>query len=231
MQSISKECRHHMVENQLRPAGVKNEQLLESMAHVPKEKILFRNSKEFETSCYRDSFLNIDKGRYSLSPTALGLLIQACDIKPEDLVLDIGGNYGYSSCILSFLCTTVVLLENSHWVQENRVKRIQENLDHFSNGNAVLVLRDQLDKGLKEQAPYNVILISGGGVSKIPDHILRQLSPNNGRLLAIQNKTNTRSGSGVMIRRNGDQFSLNRLFDTYIPFLDGFAPEPMFSFS
>lgn len=222
-----KKARSNMVENVLRPLGVRDEVILSAMKQLPRHHFI---QAKYRIKSYLDTYIESDEHRYTMSPGILGLLIQNAQIKKTDIVLEIGGGYGYATCILSRLADTIVLLEDKKWLSDKKKNLIQQNFDDKTQGNCVLLTQENLSMGYKEQQPYDVILVTGGSVYDIPDMLLEQISDKGGRLLFIQNKTNTRSGSGVIITRNGKHYHRKILFDTYMPRLESFDLKPDFSF-
>ena len=102
-------ARKNMVNNQLRPNGVKEPLLLQAMGEVPREIFLPHNLR---TQAYCDDSINLEKGRCMINPVVLGRLIQEAHITPQDLVLIVGCTTGYSSAILGRIAKTVVAIES-----------------------------------------------------------------------------------------------------------------------
>ena len=84
-------ARQHMVDCQIRTNKVTDPGLLSALAEVPRERFLARH---LQGIAYIDEDLAIGAGRYLMEPMVLARLLQAADITPEDLVLEVGGASG-----------------------------------------------------------------------------------------------------------------------------------------
>ncbi|MDP7668889.1 MAG: methyltransferase domain-containing protein, partial [Rhodospirillales bacterium] len=154
-------------------------------------------------------------------PMVLARLVQAADIGPGDLVLDIGCATGYSSAVLARLANTVVALESDTELAAAATRTLGElGID------TVAVVEGRLERGYPEQGPYDAILLNGA-IPDVPDAIRGQLS-DGGRLVAVV--ANGGVGRGVRVLRHGDHFARVELFDAATPALEGFAAPPAFVF-
>ena len=212
-------ARLNMVENQVRTNRVTDERLIEAMETIPRELFV---PAELRSVAYVDEDIRVARDRYLLEPMVLARLLQAADVQPTDIALDIGPATGYSTAILALLCETVVGIE----ARDTLVEQASETLTELSIDNAVVIEGD-LTAGNPEQGPYNVILFNGA-VADIPDGITDQLAEG-GRLVAVK-----RSGAGLgqatVVTRFGDICSPRVVFDAATPFLPGFEPKPAFVF-
>ena len=102
--------RNEMVESQLRPNLVLNENILQAFSTVKREKYF---STKFQSISYMDDNIFINNERFVLRPFILGKLISNLDIGLDKNVLDVGSTNGYSSSILSYLFKKVVSLEDN----------------------------------------------------------------------------------------------------------------------
>ena len=105
--------RNEMVESQLRPNLVLNENILQAFSTVKREKYF---STKFQSISYMDDNIFINDERFVLRPFVLGKLISNLDIGLDKNVLDVGSTNGYSSSILSYLFKKVVSLEDNDTV-------------------------------------------------------------------------------------------------------------------
>ena len=102
--------RNEMVESQLRPNLVLNENILQAFSTVKREKYF---STKFQSISYMDDNIFINNERFVLRPFILGKLISNLDIGLDKNILDVGSTNGYSSSILSYLFKKVVSLEDN----------------------------------------------------------------------------------------------------------------------
>lgn len=211
-------ARHNMVESQLRPNRVMDEDLLAAFETVPREMFV---PDALRGVAYVDDDIEIADGRWLMEPMVLGRLLQAADLRREDVALVIGAGTGYSCAVLARLVNTVVAVEGDRALAA-AVGRV---LGELSVDN-VVVLEGRLTEGHPRQAPYDVILIDGS-VEEIPEAIERQLAEG-GRLLTVVRAGPV--GRATLATRRGGVVSRRVLFDAAVPILPGFAREPGFVF-
>lgn len=211
-------ARHNMVESQLRPNRVTDEGLLAAFEAVPREMFV---PDVLRSVAYVDDDIEIGADRWLMEPMVLGRLLQAAELRREDVALVIGAGTGYSSAVLARLVNTVVAVEDD----PSMVARAGRVLAELSVDN-VVVLEGRLTEGNPRQAPYDVILIDGA-VQEIPEAIERQLAEG-GRLLTVVRAGPV--GRATLATRRAGVVSRRVLFDAAVPMLPGFAREPGFVF-
>lgn len=222
--------RRTMVECQLRPNKVIDTKLLAAFEDVPRELFV---PKSLRGVAYVDEDLQIAPGRYLMEPMVLARLIQAADLEPDEVVLDIGAATGYGAAILSGLASTVVAVESDLILYE-QANAILRDLGKVN----CVVVSEPLTAGYPRSAPYDVILVEGA-VAEIPTALTDQLA-DGGRLLAVvaagtaaaafSGLRGSAVGQAVICRRIGGTVSRRVLFDAQVPVLPGFEARPRFVF-
>lgn len=212
--------RKNMIECQVRPNKVTDENLLAAMRDVPREKFL---PPHLQNMAYADEDIAVGNGRYLLEPTVLARLLQAANVRKEDVVLDVGCGTGYATAILGRLSGKVVGLESD----QKMAVEASGLMKQLRVPNAEIVHAARAQDGYTPKGPYDVILI-GGAVAAVSDTIKSQLA-DGGRLVTVVSRKG-HGGSGVLITRHGDSFSTHSLFDAAIPFLPGFEEKKAFVF-
>ena len=211
-------AREQMVDTQIRTADVTAYDVLDAFLTVPRE--LFVPASQTRLA-YSDADIRISHTRVMTQPSPLAKLIQLADIKPDDLVLVIGSNTGYSAALVSRLANTVVAVENS----EELTERAEATIADLGYDN-VAVIFGELAEGVASEGPYDVILIEGT-VEEVPENLQHQLK-DGGHLIAVDGMS--RRGEAIKILRTGDHFSRISAFDTIAPVLPEFRKEQGFAF-
>lgn len=211
-------ARTAMVDGQIRPADVTQYPVLEAMSHVPRELYVPSDKK---TYAYADEQLVIEQGRTLLDPRSFAKMINNLRIKPNEMVLDIGAGYGYSSAILSRLAELVVAVEED----PSMADIAQSTLSEQSADN-VVVHQSKLTAGAPEHGPYDVIILEGG-VQTVPDELVSQIKEG-GRIAAIF--VNDHVGRCRIGYKKESVISWSDEFDVMTPVLPGFEVEKEFSF-
>ncbi len=211
-------ARDHMVESQIRTADVTDYSVLKAFRSIPREVFIPKTSKALS---YADANVSLDEGRVMIRPRDISKMIQAADIQPTDIILDLACGRGYSTALLSTLGETVVALEDS----EEAVEKATANLQEVGADNAVVVKGD-LKSGAKEHGPFDVIFVNGA-VEQVPTTWLDQLA-NEGRLVVVMNEG--RVGRATVFTRTGDRIGDRIIFDANVPILPGMTKPAEFAF-
>lgn len=164
-----------MVDTQVRPSDVTKFPIIDAMLSVPRETFVPDDKRE---AAYVGENLTLAPGRVVLEARTLAKLLDALDIQPGDLVLDLGCGLGYSAAVIARLAETVVAVEQD----ETLAADAQRILSEEGVDNAVVVTGKLVD-GAPKCAPYDVITVEGG-VEIIPDAVLSQLK-DGGRIGAV----------------------------------------------
>lgn len=213
-------ARHNMVENQIRTNRVTDPRIVATMDALPRELFV---PKQLRGIAYVDEDLDLGNGRYLMEPLVLARLLQAAELRPEDVVLDVGCGTGYSTAVLARVASTVVALESDSDLAEAAASLLAE----LGMDNAVVVTGPLAD-GYPAQSPYDVIVL-GGAVAEIPTALCDQLAEG-GRLVAVVTGPGTAVGKATLVTRVAGTLSRRIIFDAGSPYLPGFAPVPGFTF-
>lgn len=213
------QARRNMVDCQLRPNKLVDPALIDAFSEVPRERFV---DPIVQSIAYVDKDVAVGNDRYLMQPMVFARILQALEIAPGDIVLDVGCATGYSSAILARLAATVVALESDAAL----AARANELLTELSVDNAVVV-DGSLAEGYARQGPYDVIWI-GGAVAEVPAGLTDQLS-DGGRLSAIVDN-GSGPGEAVLIVKRFGIVSQRVLFGASVARLPGFEPKPGFVF-
>ena len=211
-------ARQQMVESQIRTCDVTDLEVVKAFRAVAREKFV---PKSKQALAYSDSHINLGDDRVLMAPRDFSKLVQAAEIKPSDVVLDIACGRGYSTAILSRLADTVVGLEDS----ADRVAKATDELTNSDISNAAILEAD-LKAGAPEHGPFNVIFVNGA-IQSVPKTWLDQLA-HKGRLVAIVQ--NGPIGHATVFTRTGDVVGERVIFDASVPALMALEPVAEFVF-
>lgn len=206
-----------MVDTQVRPSDVTKFPIIDAMLSVPREVFVPDSLKE---AAYAGENLEIAPGRTLLDPRTFAKVLEAAEIEPGDLVLDIACGLGYSSAIAAHLADAVVAVEDT----EDQAQAAQAALAEADVDN-VAVVQGPLAEGAAKHGPYDVILIQGG-VESVPDALLDQLK-DGGRLVAIFE--DGRLGTVRVALRADDTVTWRYAFNADAPILADFRKSVEFA--
>ncbi|AGI68952.1 putative protein-L-isoaspartate O-methyltransferase [Octadecabacter antarcticus 307] len=207
-----------MVDTQVRPSDVTKFPIIDALLSVAREDYVPDAKRE---AAYVGENVDIGAGRVLLEARTLAKMLEAVDVQPNDVVLDLGCGLGYSTAVLAQLADFVVAVED----EPDRAQEAQQNLSDHGVDNAA-VFEGALVDGAAKNGPYDVIILQGA-VEHIPSNLLAQIK-DGGRIVAIF----TEGALGVVrIGRKVDGAVNWRMsFNAGAPMLPGFAKEAEFTF-
>jgi protein-L-isoaspartate(D-aspartate) O-methyltransferase len=211
-------ARQHMVDSQVRTNKVTDERLIEAIRALPRERFVPDRAR---ARAYLDDDLEIAQGRFLMEPMVTARLIQAAEVKAEDIALVVGAGSGYAAALLSRLANTVVALE----AEPQLSQRAGTVFSELSIDNAI-VFEGALSAGCPKHAPYNVIYLDGA-VEQVPAALTGQLA-DGGRLVGVLLEQGV--GRASLWIKSGNAVSRRVLFDANVAPLPGFAAPPKFVF-
>ncbi|MCR8726661.1 protein-L-isoaspartate O-methyltransferase family protein [Frigidibacter sp. ROC022] len=211
------ELRTIMVDTQVRTADVTKFPIIDAMLDVPREAFVPSNKRDV---AYVGTNLPLSADRVVLDPRTLAKMLDALDIRPDELVLDVGCGLGYSSAVIGRMAEAVVALEED----EGMAAEAEAALTSVGADN-VAVVTGPLAAGAAKHGPYDVITIQGG-VEALPDALVAQLKEG-GRIGCIF----MRGGLGTVRigHKSGDTLDWRYAFNAAAPVLPGFALIPSFA--
>ncbi|MDA7430082.1 protein-L-isoaspartate O-methyltransferase [Primorskyibacter aestuariivivens] len=167
--------RTFMVDTQVRPSDVTKFPIIDAMLSVPREAFVPRDKRE---AAYVGENIEIALSRVILEPRTLAKMLDALELSGNELVLDIGPGYGYSSAVIARMCEAVVAVEDD----ADRVSEAQSALSELG-ADGVIMHEAPLAEGAAEHGPYDVVILQGG-VESLPEAISDQLK-DEGRIACL----------------------------------------------
>ena len=164
-----------MVDTQVRPSDVTKFPIIDAMLSVPREAFVPDSKRE---AAYVGENIDLGDRRVVLEPRTLAKMLDALDIQPNEIVMDIGCGLGYSSAVIARLAEAVVAVEAVEgFAAEAQILLVEHG------ANNVAVIEGPLSKGAVKHGPYDVIIIEGA-VEEMPSSLLDQLNEG-GRIGAL----------------------------------------------
>ena len=165
--------RQKMVEEQLRPRGIRDERVLAAIAKVPREEFLPENLR---AQAYTDSALPIGHDQTISQPFIVAFMTEQLRPQPTDRVLEIGTGSGYQTAVLAELVKDVYTIEIVEPLAKDasaRLARLGYDRAHVKTGDGY--------QGWPEVAPFDAIIVTCAP-DKVPPSLAQQLK-NGGRMI------------------------------------------------
>ena len=155
-----------MVDTQVRPSDVTKFPIIDAMLSVPREAFVPRDMRE---AAYVGENIDMGPGRVILEPRTLSKMLDALDIRGDDLVLDVGCTLGYSAAVIARMAEAVIAVEENAEMAAEAQGVLSEN-----GADNVVIHEGPLDRGAPQHGPYDVIILQGA-VAQLPETFIEQL--------------------------------------------------------
>lgn len=169
------QARFNMVEQQIRPWEVLDQDVLGLLLAVKREDFV---PAAYRNLAYADTAIPLGHGAEMLHPLIEGHGLQALQLKKHEKVLEVGTGSGYMAALLAAHAEQVWSVE----IEPTLAQTAKANLQKAGIGNVAVETGDGL-AGLAAHAPFDAIMVSGA-VEEIPTALLQQLKVK-GRLFAV----------------------------------------------
>ena len=207
-------ARLNMIEQQIRPAEVLDQKVLDVIAATPREDFVPLN---YRNLAFVDMMIPLGYGQAMWTPIMEGRMLQALALRGTHTVLEVGTGSGYTAAMLAKLGRRVTTVE----IYPEVARLAQLNLNRHG-GRDVTVETGDASRDWQNDAPYDAIVI-GGSLPLMPEAYKRRLKIG-GRLFAIVGDAPVMEC--VLITRLGDhEWTQEALFETDVPALVN-APQP-----
>lgn len=210
------QLRTTMVDTQVRPSDVTKFPIIEAMLTVPRENFVPNEKRDI---AYVGEHVTLDGGRVVLDPRVLAKMLDALEIQNDDLVLDIGCGFGYSSAVAARMAQAVVAVEENEEYSKEAITALAD----FGADNVVVEV-SPLAEGAAQHGPYDAIILQGG-VEDLNSTICDQLKEG-GRICAIFIDGNL--GIARMGYKVKGKISWRMSFNATAPILPGFEAKTDF---
>ncbi len=191
---------------------IKDEKLLQAFLRVPREIFVL---PEYAQHAYDDCPLPILKGQTISQPSTVMLMIQALELKPTDVVLEVGSGSGYNAAIMAQLCKEVISTE----IIPALAQFAKRNL-HAAGITNVTVLQRDGSLGHAAKAPYDKIIITAA-CRAIPQPLADQLKEHGIILIPIGDSAGQTMIKGVKKKGTLVTYDLGRF--AFVPLQGAYA--------
>jgi len=198
-------ARRQMIDQQVRAWDVLDEQVLETLATVPRELFVPAGYREV---AFADTAIPLGHGQSMFTPQLEGRCLQALAIRREDDILEIGTGSGFLAACLARTGRRVRTLE----IFEDLAITAGKNLKARSVTNVTVEFADA--SKLPAEPQYDVIAITAS--LPVYDHRFERALKPGGRLFAVVGAGPVMTAR-LVTRIGEDQWARDDLFETVVP--------------
>jgi len=148
--------------------GIEDERILEAFRRVPRHKFVRAADAD---RAYDDRALAIGEDQTISQPSMIALMLDALKPQPTERALEVGAGSGYAAALLGTLVERVDAIE----IRSSLADRARATLATLRIPN-VRVHRGSGERGFREAAPFDIILVSAGAES-VPSALVEELAP------------------------------------------------------
>ena len=207
-------ARFNMVEQQIRPWEVLDQEVLDLLFAVRREEFV---PAQYRNLAFVDMEIPLGHGETMLAPRIEARMLQELAVRPGDRILEVGTGSGYMTALLAKRGGHVHSVEIIAEFSAQAAARLAAH----GITNVTLEIGDAA-RGWDRHAPYDAIVLTGS-VPVLADAFQRSLNPG-GRLLAVVGEAPVMEARLIVCAGSGACNALG-LFETCIPALRN-APQP-----
>ncbi|GLQ33874.1 protein-L-isoaspartate O-methyltransferase [Amylibacter marinus] len=203
-------ARTAMVDCQVRPSDVTKYPIINALLNIAREKYVPTDKISI---AYVGDHVALGNSRYLLDARTFAKMLDAVNVRGDELVLDIACGLGYSTAVIADLAEAVVGVEDNAELAD----AASETLSQQGVDNAIVVSAP-LSTGAAKHGPYDVVVLQGA-IEVFPESLVQQLK-DGGRVAAIF--VDGAMGQCRIGIKSGDTINWKRDFDATAPILGGF---------
>ncbi len=202
-------ARHNMVEQQIRPAEVLDQDVLDLLYVVPREEFV---PEPYRLLAFADMEIPLRPGaadgQRMWSPKMEARVLQELAPKKSDRALEVGTGSGYFAALLAHRTAHLCSVE----IDPELAEAGRRNLDRHGVVNLTLEQGDAA-RGWSRHAPYDAIVLTGS-TPVLPRALLDQLAVG-GKLFAVVGEAPVMQAQ-LVVRTAPDAFRTTGLFETLL---------------
>jgi len=208
------QARFNMIEQQIRPWNVLDQDVLDLLHVVKREQFV---PAAYQNLAFADVEIPLPGGESMLAPKFEARIMQETGVKKHETVLEIGTGSGYMAALLAHRAAKVTTVE----INPETAELAKKNLANAGIHNVTVEVGNGA-QGWEKGAPYDVIVISGA-LEVLPEAILKQVKVG-GRIAAIVGQAPVMEAA-IISRTGENTYSTIKVFETNVRYLTG-APVP-----
>ena len=155
-----------LIKQWLNEGTVKNPKIIQAFRDLERAKFI---PKDLKDEAYGDYPLPILANQTISQPTTVVMMLEALELKSDDVVLEIGAGSGYQAALLSKLCKKLYTLE----IIQELAEFAKENIKKAGITNVEIIEADGR-KGYKQAAPFDKIILTAA-TEEFPKPLIDQL--------------------------------------------------------
>jgi protein-L-isoaspartate(D-aspartate) O-methyltransferase len=202
------QARFNMIEQQIRPWNVLDQDVLDLLVVVKREEFVPPACKNL---AFADTEIPLGHGEAMFSPKLEARMLQEIQLKKHETVLEIGAGSGYMAALLAYKGRSVTTVE----IVPELKAMAEANLARAGVTNAKVELGNGA-QGWANGAPFDVIVISGA-LEVLPDAFLKQVKVG-GRIAAIIGEAPSMSAN-IITRVSETAYDTVKVFETNVRYL------------
>jgi len=202
------QARFNMVEQQIRPWDVLDQQVLDLLRELRREDFV---PEEHRSLAFSDMEIPLGHGEVMLSPKFEATIVQEVGVKAGDRVLEVGTGSGFMTALLARMANRGLV--RSVDIIPEFVARAEAILKQHGINNVVLEVGDAA-QGWPQGGPYDIVVLTGS-VPVLPAAFLASLKVG-GRLFAVVGEAPVMEAQ-LVTRVAEDAYRTTNLFETVIP--------------
>ncbi|HEY5801110.1 MAG TPA: protein-L-isoaspartate O-methyltransferase [Burkholderiaceae bacterium] len=216
-------ARFNMIEQQIRPWNVLDQDILELLMVVKREDFV---PAAYKSLAFVDTDIPLGHGESMFNPKVEARILQDVAVKKHEHVLEIGTGSGYMAALLAYKARHVTSVE----IEPELKALAEKNLAANGVANVSVELGDGAQGWAGtggNAAPYDVIVISGG-LPFLPETFMHQLKIG-GRIACIVGAAPVMSAE-IITRTSDTTFETRKVFETSVKLLRNAAAPSQFKF-
>jgi protein-L-isoaspartate(D-aspartate) O-methyltransferase len=204
------QARFNMIEQQIRPWNVLDQDVLDLLLVVKREDFVPPAHKAL---AFVDTEIPLPGGEAMFTPKIEARILQEVQVKKHENVLEIGAGSGYMAALLAHKARHVTTVE----ILPELKAMAEANLQRAGISNVTVELGNGA-QGRATGAPYDVIVISGA-LEELPEALLKQIKVG-GRIAAIIGQAPVMTAQ-VVTRVSETAYDTVKVFETNVkPLVD-----------